>query len=274
MPWTDISQAAFTLGVSERTIRNWIKNGKMNSRSINGRREVEIPDPEDGPAAHAFADDMEDETKSGFDPQKRLEVALIECGRVKGTLASQERVMENLSANIQELNAKLQKANDHIWKRTLLAVGAAFLGILAWVITEKAAEADRNVLSSQYVDARDAQDKRYNDSKEQLLNKQQARMEAKRAEHNATINLLRKTALREKETALAALESKLKKESSAFLQQTVDRYTATEKALRADLDAERGARIRTETELKQFKEKLADTQKELHDLKDELKKKE
>ncbi len=134
MPWVDISEAAFTLGVSERTIRNWIKSGKLQARSSGGRREVEIPEPDKGQTAQAFADD---ETEGGqpIEVQKRLEVALIECGRVKGTLASQERMMENLSANIAELNAKLQKSERVIGRRTLWCVIIAFLGVGAYSLS-------------------------------------------------------------------------------------------------------------------------------------------
>ena len=77
------------------------------------------------------------------------------------------------------------------------------------------------------------------------------------------MNTLRTTDLKDKENSLAALEEKMKKEFSANLQQTIERYSSTEKALRADLDAERGARIRTETEFKQLKEKLEEVQKKL-----------
>ncbi len=135
MSWVDLSQAAFTLGVSERTIRNWIKNGKLQARSNNGRREVEIPEPEDAGSSRVFADEESEPT--GLNAQKRLEVALIECGRVKGTLASQERIMENLSSNITELQAKLQKSHSAIWQRTLLCVVIGFLGMSAWAITDR-----------------------------------------------------------------------------------------------------------------------------------------
>jgi chromosome segregation ATPase len=142
MPWVEISQAAFTMGISERTIRNWIKSGKLNAKTENGRRLVEIPEeelragPADEESAEFQGEDIfeESEGEEGermLDTQKRLEVALLECGRVKGTLASQERIMENLSGNIGELTAKLQKANQRSSRLVLWCVLIAFLGVLA-----------------------------------------------------------------------------------------------------------------------------------------------
>lgn len=140
MPWVEISQAAFTLGISERTLRNWIKSGKINAKTENGQRMVEIPDEEY--ASGSSSDNMdsnerfedaysENEGGASLDTQKRLEVALLECGRVKGTLASQERIMETLSANIAELTAKLQKSQNRSWKLVLSCVVVAFLGTVA-----------------------------------------------------------------------------------------------------------------------------------------------
>ncbi|MFW5857653.1 MAG: hypothetical protein ACOCX4_07240 [Planctomycetota bacterium] len=143
MPWVDISQAAFTMGISERTIRNWIKAGKLNAKTENGQRMVEIPEEElrasaGGGEDASFADseffeDGEGDGEGGrmLGTQKRLEVALLECGRVKGTLASQERIMETLSSNIAELTAKLQKSQNRSWKLIMLALGIAFLGVVA-----------------------------------------------------------------------------------------------------------------------------------------------
>jgi len=143
MPWVDISQAAFTMGISERTIRNWIKAGKLNAKTENGQRMVEIPEEElrasaGGGEDASFTDSefFEDEEGDGeggrmLGTQKRLEVALLECGRVKGTLASQERIMETLSSNIAELTAKLQKSQNRSWKLIMLALGIAFLGVVA-----------------------------------------------------------------------------------------------------------------------------------------------
>ncbi|MHC4872952.1 MAG: hypothetical protein ACYTFY_14005 [Planctomycetota bacterium] len=141
MPWVEISQAAFTLGISERTLRNWIKSGKINAKTEQGQRMVEIPEEEfstsdngSGPADNGERFDeaySESETGTSLDTQKRLEVALLECGRVKGTLASQERIMETLSANIAELTAKLQKSQNWSWKLVVACVVVAFLGTAA-----------------------------------------------------------------------------------------------------------------------------------------------
>jgi CII-binding regulator of phage lambda lysogenization HflD len=139
MPWVEISQAAFTLGVSERTLRNWIKSGKINAKTENGKRLVDIPEEEYSSTEEnssttgdeTIEDAYSDESGTKLDTQKRLEVALLECGRVKGTLASQERIMETLSANIAELTAKLQKSQNRAWKLILICVGVAFIGVVA-----------------------------------------------------------------------------------------------------------------------------------------------
>lgn len=140
MAWMDVSQAAFELGISERTLRNWVRSGKLKTRTDdNGRRMVEIPDEEleaeataDSEAfgsADAHADGEAEE--GSFAIQKRLEIALLECGRVKGTLASQERIMENLTGNVSELSGKLQRAQSQTWKLILALLVVAFLGVVA-----------------------------------------------------------------------------------------------------------------------------------------------
>ncbi len=140
MAWVEISHAAFTLGISERTLRNWIKSGKINAKTENGQRMVEIPDEEfsssNGQTQTDNGERIEDayneeSTGTSLDTQKRLEVALLECGRVKGTLASQERIMETLSANIAELTAKLQKSQNYAWKLVLACTVIACIGFVA-----------------------------------------------------------------------------------------------------------------------------------------------
>ncbi len=133
MPWVELSQAALELGVSERTIRNWIRSGKLEARTENGRREVEIPELQPEAVESERIDDANALTT--LPPQKRLEVALLECGRIKGTLVSQERIMEGLSANITELNAKLQHTQGLVAKRTMFSLAAVFLGILAYLLS-------------------------------------------------------------------------------------------------------------------------------------------
>jgi excisionase family DNA binding protein len=150
MPWVDMSQAAFMLGVSERTIRNWIKSGKMSARNIGGRREVEVPDPGDENASRAFAEEDDENGGVSLETQKRLEVALIECGRVKGTLASQERIMENLHSNIHELNAKLQKSERRIAMRTIYCVVIACLGVLGYILTKSFYENSLNLSATEH----------------------------------------------------------------------------------------------------------------------------
>lgn len=189
MPWVEISEASFTLGVSERTIRNWIKSGKMQARTVNGRREVEIPDSEPGGAsAHAFVDDEDDSQPLGA--QKRLEVALIECGRVKGTLASQERMMENLSANIQELNAKLQKSERVIAKRTIYIVIAVCLGLVLWLATKAMSESDKSNLitkhNNEIVAKQDQARLEQDNLRTELQKDKQSAVDATRTEMNAT----------------------------------------------------------------------------------------
>lgn len=152
MPWVDIAEAAFTLGVSERTIRNWIKSGKLEARNMDGRREVNIPEAEETERAHAYNDD--DGEGTGLDTQKRLEVALIECGRVKGTLASQERMMESLSSNIAELNAKLQRSERTIGLRTIYCLIIALIAVTTILLVRYFDEAK---LSQAQINHRDEQ---------------------------------------------------------------------------------------------------------------------
>jgi len=157
MPWVEISQAAFTLGISERTLRNWIKSGKVKAKTENGHRMVELPDEEFADAGGADdtgerIDDVYGEESEGnfLDTQKRLEVALLECGRVKGALSSQERIMETLSANIAELTAKLQKSQNQIWRWIVVAVSAFFLGIVAYFVTTAFHERQLRQTSDEY----------------------------------------------------------------------------------------------------------------------------
>ncbi|MBN1257093.1 MAG: hypothetical protein JXA52_05250 [Planctomycetes bacterium] len=146
MPWVEISQAAFMMGISERTIRNWVKSGKISAKTENGRRMVEIPDEElraSGADAEPFPEDdaFQDTEESQTDimgAQKRLEVALLECGRVKGTLASQERIMETLSSNIGELTAKLQKSQNRAWKFIIVSLVVASIGLVVVLINKSA----------------------------------------------------------------------------------------------------------------------------------------
>jgi outer membrane murein-binding lipoprotein Lpp len=145
MPWVEISQAAFMMGISERTIRNWIKSGKLNAKTDNGRRLVEIPEEEyNGPSdgtdepfgdSEGLGDDGASADDSSLSTQKRLEIALLECGRVKGTLSSQERIMETLSSNIAELTAKLQRSQNNTWKLVVLCVGLAFIALSAYLLS-------------------------------------------------------------------------------------------------------------------------------------------
>ncbi|MHC4887180.1 MAG: hypothetical protein ACYTGH_19045, partial [Planctomycetota bacterium] len=147
MLWVEISQAAFMMGISERTIRNWVKSGKLNARTDNGQRMVEVPEEDytgNGPGDDdAFSDgnpfdEMENASAedTSIGPQKRLEIALLECGRVKGTLASQERIMETLSSNIAELTAKLQRSQNLTSRWIMACIACALLAVVAYFASQ------------------------------------------------------------------------------------------------------------------------------------------
>ncbi len=243
MPWVDISEAAFTLGVSERTIRNWIKSGKLQARSLGGRREVEIPEPDHGPTAQAFTDDEHDSGQP-IETQKRLEVALIECGRVKGTLASQERMMESLSSNIAELNAKLQRSERTIGRRTVWCVIIAFLGIGAWSLS-------RSWYTNDIL-------KKRNEHMEEIISLKTSNENALKEKDIAREKALRELRLEkdnERAKALKDLTDRLVNEYKQKIEELKtslgDRIKQLEDAnmhLRGELDKEKSRRMKAETE--------------------------
>ncbi len=233
MAWVDLAQAAFTLGVSERTIRNWIKNGKLRARSTDGHREVEIPDSEMEEGATAFTDDEDDDNP--IDTQKRLEVALIECGRVKGTLASQERIMENLSANIAELQAKIQQSQNRIWQRTVVAVVVALLGVGAYLLASASHTTDLLQAENQF-------DKDLSTRTESVRES----YEAKLTEREKSLSALRDQLDRERREAedrrreeLTQLEAKLKQEYDEDLAEQKKDLRELLQALQAQLASAR-----------------------------------
>jgi uncharacterized coiled-coil protein SlyX len=274
MPWVDISHAAFTMGISERTIRNWIKSGKLNAKTENGRRVVEIPDEElhrgadtEGEdagqyAGHSMFDENEDESSEGMlDTQKRLEVALLECGRVKGTLASQERVMETLSSNIAELTAKLQKSQNRAWKLIMACLAVAFLGVIVVL-------ARNSMYEKELSDRRDEHRKELTVEKDKV---ESVRDELQRAEIDYLKQeaALREELKEEKAKALAEQEQKLEarhEKTLATLEKSKDdqigKLEATIQDLREDLESVRAEKIKLEAETEKAKAnaaKLADT---------------
>jgi len=251
MPWVDISEAAFTLGVSERTVRNWIKSGKLQARNAGGRREVEIPEPESGQSAHVFADDEGEEGQS-IEVQKRLEVALIECGRVKGTLASQERMMESLSANIAELNAKLQRSERVIGRRTVWCVIVAFLGVGAYSLSRSYYTSDLQTRTTEH-----------KNEIIRLKDEQLEKLEKKDGDHEKAMSELRKDKDKERLDALSeqanALRQSHKQEMDRVKDELGRRISQLEEQthnLRQELDREKTSRMKSETERDGLKKEL------------------
>ena len=91
-----ISQAASTLGVSEKTIRRWIKSGSLRARLVGEPPRYEI-DPEDLDNVHAKSTQEVGNGRDGVYP------ALI--GMLQEQLHEKDR-------QIKELNILLQGAQD------------------------------------------------------------------------------------------------------------------------------------------------------------------
>ncbi|MBN2711951.1 MAG: hypothetical protein JXR97_05865 [Planctomycetes bacterium] len=268
MPWVDIAEAAFTLGVSERTIRNWLKSGKLEARNSNGRREVHIPDSDGAQNGQAFMDDDEG-GEENLGVQKRLEVALIECGRVKGTLASQERMMESLSSNIAELNAKLQSNERVIARRTIWCVAIAFVGLLGWVLTKSFDEARIADKEKAHITEKGELKDSYN---KELIKKQDEFIKKNddvRKEYKDELKVLKADMEKEKSAALTKLEADLTKrhtEEVTLLREEI-------KGLKAELDKVKTAKITAEAnltakkgELELNETKLAETENRIAEL--------
>ncbi len=244
MPWVDIAEAAFTLGVSERTIRNWIKSGKLEARNSNGKREVHIPDSEEAQQGQGYADE-EDSRGGPIDAQKRLEVALIECGRVKGTLASQERMMETLSANIATLNAKLQNSERILGRRTIWCLIVAFIGILGVFIIKGY---DDRIITDR--------DKQHAGERERMRETHWAEVDGMKSEHKGELKDLNEKHMAEQSKLRLELGKeksealgKLKSEMTALHTREVEKLSAKIESLREELEAVKTAKITAEAKL-------------------------
>ncbi|MFH0910272.1 MAG: hypothetical protein V1918_02000 [Planctomycetota bacterium] len=271
MAWVEISQAAFTMGISERTIRNWIKSGKINARTDNGRRLVEIPEEEPkassaGPEAFAegefFGTGTAEEGAEPLGTQKRLEIALLECGRVKGTLASQERIMETLSGNIAELTAKLQKGQNQNWKLVLLCFVIASLGAIV-------------VLSSGSFYNQKIQKER--SDHDQVLSNHEKERYKRELEMQEEKSRLESGFKEEKEAALARQKTALEVEHKEKVQEVRDIYESIQKklesraeqddaalkTLREERDTDRARLVELTRETSTLRDDLAQTTKEL-----------
>ncbi|MCX7933894.1 MAG: hypothetical protein N3A66_01385 [Planctomycetota bacterium] len=123
MAWFDISQAAIALGVTEKALRDWIAAGKLPSRTHSGRAEVEIPD-----AALAGQKAL---AGNSLSPEQRAILALMESNRMRGTLMTQERMIENLTASLADLTARWEQGRRREIKLAALAVLLLVGGIAA-----------------------------------------------------------------------------------------------------------------------------------------------
>jgi|GEM_PF-3443963 len=268
MPWVEISQAAFMMGLSERTIRNWIKSGKINAKTENGRRVVEVPEEEFAQTTGAGAEgayaehetfgETEGEAEEGeqaLGTQKRLEIALLECGRVKGTLASQERIMETLSSNIAELTAKLQKSQNRNWKLVLACLFIASLGVVAVMASNSVYNTDLNQQQREY----------------------DSRLQGVRAELNAAelaaereANRLREEHKDELAAALTAQKKELEADHQAALDKAESAYERFRQDLLDRLEQSEAALTELREEQRADQKRLLELNQEASTLKDEL----
>lgn len=126
MAWLEIKQAAIALGMTEKALRTWIAAGKIQRRMQGGSDEVEIPDAVIAGQA-ALGGDL-------LSLQQRAELALMESSRMRGTILTQERMIENLTANLADLTARWEQSRRRELKLAVLAAALFVLGIAAALI--------------------------------------------------------------------------------------------------------------------------------------------
>ncbi len=247
MPWIELSEAALTLGVSERTVRNWIRSGKLPKRSVCGIQEVELPDSDE---FKRLTEPGNGKNESPLTQQQRLHTALVECGRLKGMLGSQEKVVESLSATVAETEARLERSRQIIARRTILCVVIAFLGVMAYALS-KLAQQERygemqQTFSARLDDAREKHEARFLakvESIQKTSSDERARLEARYRtqvqELKESLASVEPTASsKDLETALAAQEARLQQEFQKELRQyrrMIDRVQAEKQQIESEL---------------------------------------
>jgi excisionase family DNA binding protein len=112
-----VKQAADELGVSERTIRDWLGNGRLRGRQVGGRRGKEwrvltempgdIPHDDAADAAEGGKRD-EAQAADGGEQSEAHTVLLSEIGALRQEHAESRRQMERLTAVIVALEDRME----------------------------------------------------------------------------------------------------------------------------------------------------------------------
>jgi len=232
MPWMEVPQAALLLGVSEKTVKSWIHSGRLTSRTVDSALEVELPDP----AAEAIAIPLESDA--------RLALAVHECGRVRGTLVTQERMIEAQAAEIAEVRARAARAEKTVFRRTLACFLLAFGGFTGWLLARSGWQAD---LDARMAEARQAQESLREQGKREL---EVAVQKARRATEKELVSV-REDAQKEVAAAKASAKADGAKAAADAATATKERVEALEAAAAktaGEIEELKAARLRAEAE--------------------------